>query len=134
PRRGVAGRSPASGAGARATRRSSPPCGRPPAADREAPHHPASIRTGLTGMRLPPFDLAVPETLAEAVGLLAAGPGESRVIGGGTGLLPTMRLRAAPPGRVVSPPRHCRPRPRSTDDGGPCPRGALHPSPLPPTH
>jgi carbon-monoxide dehydrogenase medium subunit len=48
-------------------------------------------------MKLPPFDYACPETLAEAADLLAAGDGDARIIGGGQSLLPMMALRMAAP-------------------------------------
>jgi aerobic carbon-monoxide dehydrogenase medium subunit len=53
-------------------------------------------------MRLPPFDLAEPATLAEAVALLAGHAGECRVIAGGTALVPTMRLGLVRPDLLVS--------------------------------
>src|SRR5262245_45665401 len=52
-------------------------------------------------MRLPPFDLADPETLTEALALLAA-DGDCRVIAGGTALVPAMRLGLVRPDRLVS--------------------------------
>ena len=53
-------------------------------------------------MRLRPFDLAEPESLPEAVGLLTRLDGETRIIAGGTALVPTMRLGLVTPDRLVS--------------------------------
>ncbi len=53
-------------------------------------------------MRLRPFALAEPESLREAVEILARLDGESRVISGGTALVPTMRLGLIQPDRLVS--------------------------------
>lgn len=53
-------------------------------------------------MRLPPFDLAEPTAVAEAVALLAGHAGECRVIAGGTALVPTMRLGLVRPDLLVS--------------------------------
>lgn len=53
-------------------------------------------------MRLRPFALAEPESVAEAVELLARQEGDTRVIAGGTALVPTMRLGLVAPDRLVS--------------------------------
>ena len=53
-------------------------------------------------MRLPPFDLAEPTDLREALDLLADGAGECRLIAGGTALVPLLRLGLARPDRLVS--------------------------------
>ena len=53
-------------------------------------------------MRLRPFALAEPESVAEAVEILARLDGEVRVIAGGTALVPTMRLGLVTPDRLVS--------------------------------
>ena len=53
-------------------------------------------------MRLRPFALAEPESVAEAVEILARLDGDARVIAGGTALVPTMRLGLVTPDRLVS--------------------------------
>jgi carbon-monoxide dehydrogenase medium subunit len=53
-------------------------------------------------MRLRPFALAEPESVAEAVEILARLDGEARIIAGGTALVPTMRLGLVTPDRLVS--------------------------------
>jgi len=53
-------------------------------------------------MRLRPFALAEPESVPEAVEILARLDGEARVIAGGTALVPTMRLGLVKPDRLVS--------------------------------
>lgn len=53
-------------------------------------------------MRLPPFELAEPATLAEALAILARHDGECRVVAGGTALVPLLRLGLARPERLVS--------------------------------
>jgi len=53
-------------------------------------------------MRLRPFALVEPETIPEAVEILARLDGEARVIAGGTALVPTMRLGLVAPDRLVS--------------------------------
>ncbi|HUO62800.1 MAG TPA: xanthine dehydrogenase family protein subunit M [Terriglobales bacterium] len=53
-------------------------------------------------MRLRPFALAEPESVPEAVEILARLEGETRIIAGGTALVPTMRLGLATPDRLVS--------------------------------
>ena len=52
-------------------------------------------------MKLPAFEYASPETLAEAVALLAAGGGTAKAISGGQSLLPTMAFRLATPTLLV---------------------------------
>lgn len=53
-------------------------------------------------MRLRPFELAEPASLAEAVRLAADAGDETRVVGGGTALLPMLRLGLLRAGRLVS--------------------------------
>jgi aerobic carbon-monoxide dehydrogenase medium subunit len=53
-------------------------------------------------MRLRPFALAEPESLAEAVELLARRDDDVRIVAGGTALVPTMRLGLVTPDRLVS--------------------------------
>jgi aerobic carbon-monoxide dehydrogenase medium subunit len=53
-------------------------------------------------MRLRPFELAEPETVREAVEVLARLGGDARVVAGGTALLPAMRLGLVAPERLVS--------------------------------
>lgn len=53
-------------------------------------------------MRLHPFALSEPETVPEAIEVLARLDGEARVIAGGTALVPTMRLGLVRPDRLVS--------------------------------
>jgi carbon-monoxide dehydrogenase medium subunit len=53
-------------------------------------------------MRLRPFALEEPESVAEAVEILSRPDGETRVIAGGTALVPTMRLGLVAPERLVS--------------------------------
>jgi carbon-monoxide dehydrogenase medium subunit len=52
-------------------------------------------------MKLPPFEYASPTTLAEAIGLLAAGAGTAKAIAGGQSLLPVMAFRLAAPALLV---------------------------------
>jgi len=53
-------------------------------------------------MRLRPFALAEPESVPEALEILAHLDGEARVIAGGTALVPTLRLGLVAPDRLVS--------------------------------
>jgi carbon-monoxide dehydrogenase medium subunit len=53
-------------------------------------------------VRLHPFALSEPETVPEAIEVLARLDGEARVIAGGTALVPTMRLGLVRPDRLVS--------------------------------
>jgi carbon-monoxide dehydrogenase medium subunit len=53
-------------------------------------------------MRLAPFELAEPASLAEALGVLAHHDGACRLIAGGTVLVPMLRLGLARPGHLVS--------------------------------
>ena len=53
-------------------------------------------------MRLHPFELAEPESLPEALDVLGDAGGETRVVAGGTALVPMMRLGLVRPERVVS--------------------------------
>jgi carbon-monoxide dehydrogenase medium subunit len=52
-------------------------------------------------MKLPPFDYAVPATLAEAIALLAAGGGSAKALSGGQSFLPVMAFRLAAPALLV---------------------------------
>lgn len=52
-------------------------------------------------MKLPPFEYAVPATLAEALALLARGAGRAKAIAGGQSLLPVMAFRLAAPDLLV---------------------------------
>jgi aerobic carbon-monoxide dehydrogenase medium subunit len=52
-------------------------------------------------MKMPPFDYACPETLAEAVALLSAPDGDARVLAGGQSLLPVLAFRLAAPKLLV---------------------------------
>ncbi len=52
-------------------------------------------------MKLPPFSYACPESLTEAVRLLADGEGEARPLAGGQSLMAMMALRLATPGLLV---------------------------------
>jgi carbon-monoxide dehydrogenase medium subunit len=47
------------------------------------------------------FDYHRPETLEEAVSLLAANPGEAKVLAGGASLVPLMKMRLAEPAHLV---------------------------------
>jgi len=53
-------------------------------------------------VRLPPFELHVPRSLDDALGLLAENRGDTRVVSGGTALLSLIRLGLVRPDRVVS--------------------------------
>jgi len=53
-------------------------------------------------MRLRPFALAEPESVPEAVEVLSRLEGDTRIIAGGTALVPTMRLGLVTPDRLVS--------------------------------
>jgi carbon-monoxide dehydrogenase medium subunit len=52
-------------------------------------------------MKLPAFEYACPQTLAEAVALLAAGDGDAKVLAGGQSLVPMMAFRVASPALLV---------------------------------
>jgi carbon-monoxide dehydrogenase medium subunit len=52
-------------------------------------------------MKLPPFEYACPESIAEAVSLLASHAGEAKVIAGGQSLMPMMAFRLATPSLLV---------------------------------
>jgi aerobic carbon-monoxide dehydrogenase medium subunit len=52
-------------------------------------------------MKAPVFDYVRPQSLAEAVALLASGGGEARVIAGGQSLLALMNLRVASPALLL---------------------------------
>jgi len=53
-------------------------------------------------VRLRPFQLAEPETLAEALDAMARLDGEARLIAGGTALVPMIRLGLVEPDRLIS--------------------------------
>ena len=53
-------------------------------------------------MRLRPFTLAEPESVPQALEILARFEGEARIIAGGTALVPTMRLGLVAPDGLVS--------------------------------
>ena len=53
-------------------------------------------------MRLRPFELIQPESVAEGVEALGRADGEARVIAGGTALVPMLRLGLLRPERVIS--------------------------------
>lgn len=53
-------------------------------------------------IRLRPFELAEPATLTEAIDLLSAAGGEARIIGGGTALVPMIRMGLIKPDKLVS--------------------------------
>ena len=52
-------------------------------------------------MKLPPFDYARPESLAEAVALLAAHNGDAKALAGGQSLVPMLAFRVASPSLIV---------------------------------
>jgi len=52
-------------------------------------------------MKLPPFDYACPETVTEAVALLAAHGGEAKPLAGGQSLVPMLAFRLAAPALIV---------------------------------
>ncbi len=52
-------------------------------------------------MKPPAFDYAAPETIAEAVQLLAAHPGEAKLIAGGQSLMPMLNFRLLDPALLV---------------------------------
>lgn len=69
-------------------------------------------------MRLRPFELVEPETIAEALGALVESPGETRLVAGGTALVPMMRLGLVRPDRVVALHRIARLGAIRVDEGG----------------
>ena len=54
-------------------------------------------------MRLPRFTYHAPRSVAEAAELLAAAPGETMLVAGGTDLLPNMKRRQQVPGDADRP-------------------------------
>jgi carbon-monoxide dehydrogenase medium subunit len=52
-------------------------------------------------MKLPPFDYACPETLPEAVQLLASRDGDAKALAGGQSLVPMLAFRLAQPALLV---------------------------------
>ncbi len=52
-------------------------------------------------MKLPAFEYACPDTLEEAVALLAAGHGEAKPLAGGQSLVPMMAFRVAQPALLI---------------------------------
>lgn len=53
-------------------------------------------------LRLPEFHLLAPQSLSEALAMLAADPQNTSVLAGGTDLLPNMKRRQQTPGRLLS--------------------------------
>jgi len=53
-------------------------------------------------MRLRPFELIQPDTVAEAVDAFGRADGEAKLIAGGTALVPMIRLGLIRPGRVIA--------------------------------
>lgn len=53
-------------------------------------------------LRLPPFTFHRPDRVSDAVGLLAAHPGEALPVAGGTDLIPNMKHRLFEPAHLVS--------------------------------
>lgn len=66
---------------------------------------------------LPPFDYHQPDSLAEALALLAALPGPKKVLAGGTDLVPALRRGDLSPAHVVSLKRLDGMRETITEDG-----------------
>jgi carbon-monoxide dehydrogenase medium subunit len=56
---------------------------------------------GNVPMKLPPFDYACPDKLADAVALLAAHGGEAKALAGGQSLVPMLAFRVASPALIV---------------------------------
>jgi aerobic carbon-monoxide dehydrogenase medium subunit len=52
-------------------------------------------------MKLPSFDYACPDTIGEAIALLAAHGGEAKLIAGGQSLVPMLAFRVAAPSLIV---------------------------------
>ena len=52
-------------------------------------------------MKIPAFDYASPETLAEAAAILAGSDGEAKIISGGQSLMPVLAFRLANPPLLV---------------------------------
>jgi len=52
-------------------------------------------------MKLPPFEYACPNTLSEAVALLASHDGDAKALAGGQSLMPMMAFRVAQPSLLV---------------------------------
>jgi len=53
-------------------------------------------------VRLRPFELIEPSSVAEAVAALGGADGEARLVAGGTALVPMLRMGLLRPGRVIS--------------------------------
>lgn len=53
-------------------------------------------------LRLPKFQVALPESVADAVALLSAHEGEAMIVAGGTDLLPNLKHRLFEPKLLVS--------------------------------
>jgi len=53
-------------------------------------------------MRIRPFELIQPRSIAEAIASLAGADGDARIIAGGTALMPMLRLGLMRPERVIS--------------------------------
>src|SRR5213075_2673790 len=47
------------------------------------------------------FDYQTPSTIDEALSLLAANPGEAKILAGGHSLIPAMKLRLAQPAMLI---------------------------------
>src|SRR5688572_1668950 len=62
---------------------------------------PAWSKVDASPMKMPAFEYACPNTLAEAVALLASHDGEAKPIAGGQSLLPMMAFRVAQPTLLV---------------------------------
>ena len=52
-------------------------------------------------MKLPPFDYALPESLSEAVALMAVRNGDAKALAGGQSLVPMLAFRIASPSLIV---------------------------------
>ncbi|HEX6451580.1 MAG TPA: xanthine dehydrogenase family protein subunit M [Trebonia sp.] len=65
-----------------------------------------------------PFSYAAPETLDEAVSILAGRDGDAKILAGGQSLLPLLKLRLADPGLLVDLRRIDALRGIQADDGG----------------
>jgi 4-hydroxybenzoyl-CoA reductase subunit beta len=69
-------------------------------------------------MRLPRFHFVAPESLAEAVDVLAsATPGDVMIVAGGTDLIPNMKRRQQTPGTLVGVRRISELQPITNGDG-----------------
>jgi aerobic carbon-monoxide dehydrogenase medium subunit len=64
-----------------------------------SPHQARAILA--TIMKLPPFDYARPESIAEAVALLSAHDGDAKALAGGQSLVPMLAFRVTAPSLIV---------------------------------